>query len=392
MASSLLAPHPFSLLKITPAHLDLLARLIPSAEASRAARFFIIGGENLLSESLAFWRTHAPKTVLINEYGPTETVVGCCVYRVPPGALRPGVVPIGRPIANTKLYVLDSLQQPVPIGIPGELYIGGEGVATGYLNRPQLTAERFLSNPFDPTGASRLYRSGDRVRYLADGNLECLGRIDHQIKLRGYRVEPGEIESVIKEHPSVADAAVLLREDTPGDQRLVAYLVPTPNAVLDVESLRERVRRFMPEHMCPAAWVTLASLPLTPNGKLDRRALPTPTGAAPSAREICPPRNETEGRLIQIWREVLQVEQVGVHDNFFDLGGHSLLLVRLHDRIQEGLGVQFPLIELFRHPTIARLADLAAGADPTAPALADAEDRARRQREFLTRQRETGSS
>lgn len=390
LAKALRPSEPFGLVKITPAHLELLARLIPPAEAAKAARFFVIGGENLRSEVLAFWRKHAPETALINEYGPTETVVGCCVYQVPPGELRPGVVPIGRPIANTQLYVLDARQQPVPVGVAGELYIGGEGVGLGYLNRPELTAERFLPNPFAPGSSSRLYRTGDRVRYLADGNLECLGRIDQQIKLRGHRVELGEIEAVLKEHDSVAEAAVVVREDTPGDQRLVAYLVPSAAASPDLESLRKHARRLLPAHMCPVAWRIISKIPLTPNGKLDRGALPPPESVASSAREVALPRTAAEQRILEIWRELLRVEQVGIHENFFDLGGHSILLIQLHARIQEAFQREFPLIEMFRHPTVARLAELVEGKDAGAEGMAEAEERAQRQRRFLTQRREGG--
>ena len=213
----------FSLVKITPAHLQLLSQQLSPQEAAGRTRAFIIGGENLLAESLAFWQAFAPETRLVNEYGPTETVVGCCVYQVPPGRHTSGSIPIGRPIANTQMYLLDRQLQPVPIGVPGEVYIGGAGVARGYLNRPELTAERFIPNLYSEEPGSRLYKTGDLARYLSDGNIAFLGRLDHQVKVRGFRVELGEVETVLREHPAVREALVLAQEDA----RLVAYVVPS---------------------------------------------------------------------------------------------------------------------------------------------------------------------
>jgi amino acid adenylation domain-containing protein/non-ribosomal peptide synthase protein (TIGR01720 family) len=230
----------YSLVKITPAHLQLLSQQLAAQEAAGRTRAFIIGGENLLSESLAFWQTHAPDTILVNEYGPTETVVGCCVYQVPAGERREGSVPIGRPINNTQLYILDAYLNPVPAGAPGELHIGGAGLARGYLNRPELTADKFIPNPFPlsvpspeedgqrPGGGTRLYKTGDLVRYLPDGNIEFLGRMDHQVKIRSYRIELGEIEAVLAQHPAVREVVALARKDEPGDRRLVAYVVANP--------------------------------------------------------------------------------------------------------------------------------------------------------------------
>ena len=214
----------YSLVKITPAHLRLLGDQMDACDVRGRTRAFIIGGEQLREEHVAFWRRHAPDTDLINEYGPTETVVGCCVYRVPRDQAISGPIPIGRPIANTRLYVANRNLEPMPIGVPGELYIGGAGVARGYLNRPGLTAERFVPDPFGNEPGGRLYRTGDLARWRSDGNLECLGRVDRQVKIRGYRIEPGEIEQALALHPAVRETAVVAREDVPDDRRLVAYL------------------------------------------------------------------------------------------------------------------------------------------------------------------------
>ena len=214
----------YSLVKITPAHLRWLGDQVDPREAGGRTRAFVIGGEQLREEHISFWREHAPETELINEYGPTETVVGCCVYRVPRDEAISGAVPIGRPIANTRLYVADRNLEPVPVGVPGELYIGGAGVARGYLNRPGLTAERFIPDPFGSEPGGRVYRTGDLARWRPDGNLEYLGRVDRQVKVRGYRIEPGEIEEALARHPAVRDTVVVAREDAPDDRRLVAYL------------------------------------------------------------------------------------------------------------------------------------------------------------------------
>ena len=234
---------------------------------------------------------------------------------------------IGRPLANTRCYILDPRGQLAPIGVPGELYLAGDGLARGYLNRPELTAEHFLAGPFE--GGARLYRTGDRVRWRADGKLEFLGRLDNQVKLRGFRIELGEIEAVLKEHPSVAQGVVVLREDRPGDRRLVAYCVSSRNAVWNVSELSRHLRTKLPDYMVPAVFVRLEALPLTPSDKIDRRALPLPDDLRPQLETgYVAPRNPIEEQLASIWCKVLGVERVGIHDNFFDLGGHSLLAVR----------------------------------------------------------------
>jgi acyl-coenzyme A synthetase/AMP-(fatty) acid ligase/aryl carrier-like protein len=327
-----------ALVKITPAHLDLLRAQLAPAEAAGLTRLFVIGGENLPAESLRFWRSNAPQTRLINEYGPTETVVGCCVYEVQPGDPDHGPVPIGRPIANTELRLSE-----------GELYIGGAGVARGYLNRPELSAEKF---------AGGLYRTGDLARQRADGNFEYLGRVDSQVKVRGYRIELGEIEHALAGHPGVQACAVMAREDTPGDKQLVAYVVPP----VDGPALREFLETRLPDYMVPAQFVFLDALPLTRNGKVDRAALPAPSGEDLAVgRRVEAARTPTESAIGEIWREHLGLSEIGIHEDVFDLGAHSLLAMKALIAIRERCGVDLALRSLFEHPTVAALAALVDG-------------------------------
>ncbi|HYG60440.1 MAG TPA: amino acid adenylation domain-containing protein, partial [Symbiobacteriaceae bacterium] len=354
LTAALQAPGGFSLLKITPAHLELIRTQLPPGQAAASTRALVIGGEALLPESLAYWRENAPGTGIINEYGPTETVVGCCVYWVKPGEALGASVPIGRPIANTRLYILDRHMQPVPVGVSGELYIGGDGVCRGYLNRPELTAERFIPSPFVP--GDRLYKTGDLCRYLPDGNIDFLGRIDHQVKIRGYRIELGEIESALTRHPAVETGVVLVREEC-GGKRLVAYAVPRAGSGLTAAALREALKAGLPEYMVPSAFVLMDALPLTPNGKVDRAALPAPDAADPEG-EYCAPRTPAEAKLAAIWAEVLGVGQVSVLDNFFELGGDSILSIQVVARAAQ-VGLKLSPQHLFQHPTVAELAAVA---------------------------------
>ena len=265
---------------------------------------------------------------LVNGYGPTEnTTFSCCHAMRSPDDVGLSVA-IGRPIANTQVYVLDRRRELVPLGVPGELYLGGDGLARGYHNRPELTAERFLPNPFADVPAARLYRTGDLVRWLPSGNLEFLGRLDRQVKIRGFRIELGEVENCLRRHPAIQDVVVLAREDTPGDKRLVAYVVPRDREAV-IEELRVYLQEKLPPFMAPSAFVLLERLPLTPNGKLDRQALPPPDQARPDlGMNYVPPRDVVEEQLAAIWTDLLGIEHVGVHDNFFELGGHSLLATR----------------------------------------------------------------
>jgi amino acid adenylation domain-containing protein len=339
----------YGMLKLTPAHLGALAERLDGTTPAGGAECLVVGGEPLLGEQLGFWRRWLPDAVIVNEYGPTETVVGCSIHSLPLRETTTGQVPIGRPVPGTRLYVLDAAQRPVPVGVPGELYVGGRQVTRGYLGRPRLTAERFVPDPFGAEPGARLYRTGDRVRWTAAGTLEYLGRLDGQVKVRGFRIEPGEIEAALRRHADVTDAVVVVREDG-GEKRLVAYAV----GAADGDELRTHLRRTLPEHMVPAAVVVLDRLPLTRNGKVDRRALPAPDFAA-DARYVAP-RTPVEEVVAAIWAEVLRLERVGAHDGFFELGGHSLLAMRVVARLREAFAVEMPVRALFEAPTVAGLA------------------------------------
>jgi amino acid adenylation domain-containing protein len=350
-----------SLLKLTPTHLDVLRHLLADEEVAGHVRAFVIGGEALKGEQLRYWREQAPATRLINEYGPTETVVGCCIYEVKKTEELDGNVPIGRPIANTQLYVLDEWGELVGVGMKGELYIGGAGVARGYLQRPELTAERFIPDAFSSEAGARLYRTGDQARYRADGELEYLGRIDNQVKIRGYRIELGEIEAALSAVSGVREVVVDVRPGLGGtEKRLVAYVVWEAGAEGPVTELRRRLKERLPDYMSPSAYVELAQLPLTANGKVDRRALPEPEaeGGNSSSVQREAGRTPVEELLCGIWAEVLGVEQFGLDDNFFDLGGHSLLATGVASRIRERFGIEFQMRSLFESPTISALAVL----------------------------------
>jgi amino acid adenylation domain-containing protein len=354
LSQALLASTDYSLVKITPSHLEALSHYLPAEHVAHRTRALVIGGESLSPESLRFWREFAPGTRLINEYGPTETVVGCCVYEVGRDDPFQGTTPIGRPIANTQLYILDSLQRLTPIGAPGELCIAGAGLARGYLNNPEVTAEKFIPNPFSDYPGARMYRSGDLARYSRDGQIEFLGRLDHQVKVRGYRIEPGEIEASLRRHPGVREAVVVARQDQRGNKRLIAYLVadPTPTA----GALREYLRAKLPDYMTPDGFVMMPALPLTPNGKVDRQALPeeSHTRAGLETAYIAPQTLEEE-LLAVIWSQALGLNEVGIHDNFFDLGGDSIRSVQLVGLAKER-GINFTVQQLFQHQTIHKLA------------------------------------
>ncbi|WP_343073630.1 amino acid adenylation domain-containing protein [Pyxidicoccus fallax] len=340
----LVSRHSITTLKLTP---SVLAQLEP--EGLRGIQTLITAGEACPPELVARFQ---PGRRFVNAYGPTEATV-CATVNTDVDSQR---VSIGKPFHNVRTYVLDALLRPVPVGVPGELFIGGLGLARGYLGRPELTAERFIPNPFASEPGERLYRTGDKARWLADGTLEYLGRIDSQVKLRGFRIELGEVESVLASHPSVREAVVSLREDGGNGAKLVAYLVAQADESLDAAALRSFAGQKLPEYMVPATFVVLPALPLTSSGKVDRKALPAPDSALSAGVEYVAPRNETERKLAALWSEVLQVEKVGIHDNFFELGGHSLLVTQISSRIRASLGVDLPLPTLFESSTIEALA------------------------------------
>jgi len=345
-----------SLVKITPAHLELLNQQLSPTEAKTRTRALIIGGENLLAKNLSFWQRVSSETMIVNEYGPTETVVGCCIYQVPKKQLQSGSVPIGQPIANTELYVLDSNMQPVPIGVIGELFIGGVGIGRGYLRRPELTADKFVPNPFASEAGARLYKTGDLARYLPDGNLEYVGRLDDQIKIRGFRVELGEVEALLNQYPEIQEAVVAVGENHSTSKQLVGYIVPQKNTEISWNKLREFLKGNLPDHMIPTSFVTIEKLPLTPSGKVDRQALPKPDADRQSLEtNYVAPRTREEKILADIWCQLLNLEQVGIHDNFFELGGDSILNIQVVARANK-VGLQFTHQQLFQHQTIAELA------------------------------------
>ncbi|HVI38523.1 MAG TPA: condensation domain-containing protein, partial [Gaiellales bacterium] len=316
----------------------------------------MIGGEKLLDATIEPWRRHAPSSRLINEYGPTETVVGSTIYEVGVEDADGGSIPIGSPIWNTRTYVLDAGLRPVGVGVAGELYIAGSGLARGYLGRPGLTAERFVACPFGGTG-ERMYRTGDLARWRADGVLEFLGRADEQIKLRGFRIEPGEIEAVLARHAGVGQCVVLAREDRPGEKRLVAYVVPPPGEAAPAgEVLRAYLSERLPEYLVPSAYVGLSALPLNANGKLDRRALPAPELSG--ERDGRGPRTPRETVLRALFAEVLGVERVGIDDSFFALGGDSIVSIQLVSRARKA-GLKLSPRDVFEQKTVAGLAALA---------------------------------
>lgn len=315
----------------------------------------LVGVEPINEQLLASISQRIPGLQIINGYGPTETTICSTLHSIKPQSASNRNTPIGNPVQNTKIYLLDNQMQPVPVGVVGEIHIGGAGLAQGYLNRPELTQEKFISNPFSSQPNSRLYKTGDLARYLRDGNIEYLGRIDNQVKIRGFRIELGEIEAALSQHSEVQTACVIAREDTPGDKRLVAYIVPQPPAIPTSSELRQFLKAQLPDYMVPNALVMLESLPLTPNGKVDRRALPVPDLSAGLDQYVAP-RTPTEEMLVQIWGQVLKVEQVGINNNFFELGGHSLLATQMVSRIRNIFQVELPLRELFASGTIAQLA------------------------------------
>jgi amino acid adenylation domain-containing protein len=353
-----------------------MAELIRSDSLPASVNTVNLAGEPLHNTLVQQIYQHDTVQQVFNLYGPTEDTTYSTYTLVEKGEREPS---IGHPITNSQVYILDSHLQPVPIGVEGELYLGGDGLARGYLNRPELTTERFIPNPFSQQPSAHLYKTGDLARYLSDGNIEFLGRIDHQVKIRGFRIELGEIEVVLGQHPAVQQALVVAREDTCGNRYLVAYVVPHEDQTLTVGDLQSHVMEQLPTYMVPSAFVLLDKLLLTPNGKVDRHMLPAP-GSARIAREgtFIAPTLMVHNQLIQIWEELLDVRAIGIRDNFFDLGGHSLLAARMVNRIEQVCGKKIPLAILFAGPTIENLANaLLVGADSNTPSMSNRGKRSR---------------
>jgi amino acid adenylation domain-containing protein len=352
-------------------------------------KHWVSSGEPLSLDLMRRFKISLPDSILINLYGSSEVSADVTCFDTR-STQDSELVLIGRPIANTQVYILDGEFQPVPIGQPGELWVGGAGLARGYWNAPEETQRKFISNPFTQT-QEKLYRTGDRARYRPDGNIEYLGRVDHQVKIRGFRVEPGEIESLLAQHPQVKEAVVIPGEGS-GDMGLVAYVVPEAvpaplnGSIKLAPELRQFLRERVPDYMVPAVFVTLESLPLTSNGKIDRRALPASDGARPELQEAYVESASSLERTIQsIWREVLQIDRVGTHDNFFDIGGHSLRLAVVHSKLMQALSREMSIVEMFQYPTIHSLARHLGDEAPGPQALNEVTERARKQKETVRR-------
>ncbi|MET8701434.1 amino acid adenylation domain-containing protein [Kitasatospora sp. NPDC004723] len=382
--------------RVTTAHFVpsmLQAFLREPVEECTALRRVVCSGEALPRDLQDRFLARS-RARLYNLYGPTEAAVDVTHWtcRPDPDPHRP--VPIGRPIANTRIHVLDGAMRPLPVGVPGELHIGGRGLARGYLNRPELTAERFVPDPFDPDPAARLYRTGDLARFREDGALEFLGRLDHQVKLRGLRIELGEIEAVLTAHPAVREAVVTAREHRSGDVRLVAHLtVDADTGAPGPAELAAHLRERLPGYMVPAAFAVLDALPLTPSGKVDHSALPEPAQERPGAAPFAAPGDGLERTLAELWRKVLGIERVGAHDNFFDLGGHSLLMAELRSLLAADTGHRVSMVELFQHPTVASLAAHLSRSEgePSAAPGPDARERAEHRRRAGARRQQAAA-
>jgi amino acid adenylation domain-containing protein len=354
-------------------------------EACGSLRRVICSGEALPHELQERFFARLPRAELHNLYGPTEAAVDVTYWACRRGDRRL-TVPIGRPVANTQMYVLDPHLEPLPIGVPGELFIGGVQVGRGYVGRADLTAERFIPDPFSRTPGSRLYKTGDLARHLPDGAIEYLGRLDYQVKIRGQRIELGEIEATLDKHVAVGQSVVMAREDTPGNQRLVAYVVAR-QATPSTAELKDHLLRELPAYMVPSAFVFLDSLPLTSSGKVDRKLLPAPERSGSQQTAYIAPGTATEKMLAGIWADVLEVERVGIEENFFDLGGHSLLLLQAYSRLRASLGREVPFVALMQYPTVRRLASYLSDTAEQAVVPAAVAVRAQKQREAMRRQR-----
>jgi acyl carrier protein len=381
---ALIQRHKVTHMQCTPSQAKMLAADSDMHKSLGALNTFMVGGEALPQE-LAEELGGLSGARLINMYGPTETTIWSSTQELDGGD---GPIPIGTPIANTSIYILDEHHQPVPIGVPGELVIGGDGVVPGYHQRSELTAEKFLPDPFSKQKNATMYRTGDLARWRDDGVVEFLGRMDFQVKIRGYRIELGEIESGLQAHDSVEQAVVLLREDVPGDKRLIAYILPAMGHEIDEQELKQTLLKEMPDFMVPSGFVVLDSIPLTLNGKIDRKALPAPvapTRADSSGFEA--PASDTELMVATIWKKALNREDIGLDDNFFDIGGHSLLAIEVLQTLREQAGKPIQMTTLFQYTTVRTLARFLSGDQDDGQGAADSKARADKRRAALGRRR-----
>jgi amino acid adenylation domain-containing protein len=376
----LIRSHTITVAHFVPSMLNAFLRAPDVDESCASLRHVFCSGEALSSQLQQEFHSRIGAR-LHNLYGPTEAAVDVTHWTCSPADR--GAVPIGRPVANTRLYILDQHLEPVPIGVPGELHIGGVQVARGYINRPDLTAQRFVPDPFGTEPGATLYKTGDLARYRNDGAIEYLGRLDHQIKLRGFRIELGEIEECLRQQPLVSDAVVVTKPDATGGAQIVAYVLARQDGKPSVVSLRNHLQQTLPEYMVPAAYVVMAEFPLNANGKVDRKALPAPTREHRSEEDFVAPQSDVERQIAAIWAHVLGVEKVGLHDNFFEQGGHSLSLVRVESEIRSRLGKTVPLVEFFRRPTVKALARFVTEEEEQPQDLDRVRDRVARQKAAL---------
>jgi acyl-coenzyme A synthetase/AMP-(fatty) acid ligase len=382
----LVSRHRITTLHLPPAYLRLI--LPSSRDAASSVRVCIAGGEAWYASDLAATAAAFPLARLVNAYGPTETIITPTSWVSSSAAgIEGDYAPIGQPVGERDAYVLDAELNLVPPGVAGELYIGGLGLARGYLGRPALTADRFVSDPFSQSGG-RLYRTGDLVRWRMDGQLEYMGRLDHQVKVRGFRVELGEIEAQLLAQPGVCEAAVMAQESRNG-VRLVAYVAPHAGVLLNSVLLKTTLSAVLPDYMLPSLFVFLDTLPLSPNGKVDRQGLPLPDQL--NDQDYEPPASDIETLVSEVWAEILEVPRVGVHSNFFDLGGHSLLLIKVQRRLEERLNSRVAIVDLFKYTTVARLAKFLGQEQPGQLPSQRQRERAQRQRgSFIQRNRKAG--
>lgn len=373
--------HKITILQLVPSLLALLLD-VSGVESCRSLRRVYCGGEALPPDLVTLFYERLDAN-LFNLYGPTETTVDATVWECREIEKHQAVL-IGRPIANNQAYILDDWLQPVPIGVPGELYLGGVGLGRGYLHQGALTAERFIPHPFDSAGGTRLYKTGDLVRYRPDGNIEYLGRTDHQVKVRGFRIELGEVEALLREYEGIKDAIVVPKAESVNGQSLVAYVLWTGPLPLSVTKLRRFLSQQLPEYMVPTHFVSLDVFPLLPNGKVNRKALPDPAGLYPAQETTyAAPHTVLERKVAAVWQEALQLDKVGIYDNFFDLGGHSLLMIRLHSKLREMVNADLSLMDLFRYPTINALVQHLSQEEQATPSFDKIEERSKKHREAM---------